>query len=315
MNDINLGKARLGLMLKQLEVEGALRKVGSKWQRSGREWTYDEERIRAVTAARRAEQQAMEAYGSDGRCLMELLRSELDDPGAEPCGRCAVCAGPRFDGELDRELSLRAIAMVRDRAIEIEPRKSTPAETGGFPRIPRGELLEPGRALSSWNDAGWGRLVARGKFEDERFDDDLVTAAAALVENWKPDPAPTWVTAVPSLRRPELVPEFAERLAAALGLPYARRGHPDQGDPRAEPDGQLPPAVRQRPAGLRGRSRGLRARPGALDRRHRGLALDPDRGRSRAAPLRGRRGLAAGPGEHRGRRLTADAGSRPHGAR
>jgi len=221
MNEINLGKARLGLMLKQLEVEGALRKVGSKWKRSGREWVYDEERIRAVTEARRAEQAAMEAYGSDGRCLMEALRSELDDPGAEPCGRCAVCTEPKFAGELDRELSLRAIAQVRDRAIEIAPRKSTPAATGGFPRIPREEQLQPGRALSNWNDAGWGRLVAKGRFKDERYDDDLVAACKALVAGWKPDPAPTWVTCVPSLRRPELVPDFAERLAAALGLPYA----------------------------------------------------------------------------------------------
>jgi ATP-dependent DNA helicase RecQ len=31
---------------------------------------------------------------------------------------------------------------------------------------------------------------------------------------------PEWVTAVPSLRQPELVPEFGRRLAAALGLPY-----------------------------------------------------------------------------------------------
>ncbi|HKJ36804.1 MAG TPA: RecQ family ATP-dependent DNA helicase [Solirubrobacterales bacterium] len=221
MGDVNLGKARLGLMLKQLEVEGALRKVGSKWQRSGRDWTYDEERIRAVTEARRSEQSAMEAYGTDGRCLMQALRVELDDPGAEPCGRCAVCTEPRYDGELDRDLGLRAIAMIRDRAVEIEPRRSTPAETGGFPRIPRDEQLEPGRALSVWNDAGWGRLVRKGKIEDERFDDDLVTAAAALVESWGPEPAPGWVTAVPSRRHPELVPDFAERLAAALGLHYS----------------------------------------------------------------------------------------------
>src|SRR5687767_15219323 len=126
MNDVNLGKARLGLMLKQLEVEGALRKVGSGWQRSGREWTYDAERIEAVTAARRAEQKAMEVYGTDGRCLMEALRVELDDPGAEPCGRCSVCTEPKFAGELDRKLSLEAIAMIRERPIEIEPRKSTP---------------------------------------------------------------------------------------------------------------------------------------------------------------------------------------------
>jgi len=221
MNEINLGKGRMELMLKQLEVEGALNKVRGGWERSRREWVYDEERIRAVTAARRAEQKAMEAYGRDGRCLMQALREELDDPGAEPCGRCALCTEPKFAGELDRKLSLRAIAMLRERPIEIEPRRSTPTAVGGFKKVPREEQLEPGRALCLLNDAGWGRLVAQGKFEDEHFSDDLVEAAAALYESWKPEPRPTWVTAVPSLRHPELVPNFAERLAKAIGLPYA----------------------------------------------------------------------------------------------
>ena len=34
------------------------------------------------------------------------------------------------------------------------------------------------------------------------------------------DPAPNWVTCVPSLRRPDLVPSLAARLAARLGLPF-----------------------------------------------------------------------------------------------
>lgn len=72
-----------------------------------------------------------------------------------------------------------------------------------------------------WNDAGWGRLVARGKLEDEHLDDELVAACKALIENWAPEPEPAWVTAVPSSRHPELVPNFAARLAEALGLPYA----------------------------------------------------------------------------------------------
>src|SRR4029078_10481655 len=84
MNEINLGKGRMELMLKQLEVEGALNKVRGGWERRRREWVYDEERITAVTAARRAEQKAMELYGTDGRCLMESLRIELDAPAAEP---------------------------------------------------------------------------------------------------------------------------------------------------------------------------------------------------------------------------------------
>ena len=107
MNEINLGKGRMELMLKQLEVEGALNKVRGGFERSRREWVYDEERIKAVTAARRAEQKAMEVYGNDGRCLMESLRIELDDPGAEPCGRCAVCTEPKFDREVDRKLASR----------------------------------------------------------------------------------------------------------------------------------------------------------------------------------------------------------------
>ncbi len=36
---------------------------------------------------------------------------------------------------------------------------------------------------------------------------------------WCPEPPPTWVTFVPSHRHPELVPDFARRLAEALGLP------------------------------------------------------------------------------------------------
>jgi ATP-dependent DNA helicase RecQ len=222
MNEINLGKGRMELMLKQLEVEGALNKVRGGWQRSRREWVYDEERIRAVTAARRAEQKAMEEYGRDGRCLMESLRIELDDPGAEPCGRCSICTEPKFAQETDRTLALQAIDMLRARPIEIEPRRSTPTAVGGFKKIPRGEQLEPGRALCLLNDAGWGRLVREGKWKDEHFSDELVEAAAALFKNWNPQPAPTWVTAVPSLRHPELVPDFAERLAKAIGLPYSQ---------------------------------------------------------------------------------------------
>jgi ATP-dependent DNA helicase RecQ len=41
-----------------------------------------------------------------------------------------------------------------------------------------------------------------------------------MIQEWKPEPAPAWVTCVPSLRHPDLVPSFAQRLANALGLPF-----------------------------------------------------------------------------------------------
>ncbi len=70
-----------------------------------------------------------------------------------------------------------------------------------------------------WGDGGWGRLVRKGRLLDGRFDEQLVAAARDLIRGrWQPDPAPEWVAFVPSLRRPELVPDFAHRLARSLGL-------------------------------------------------------------------------------------------------
>ena len=71
-----------------------------------------------------------------------------------------------------------------------------------------------------WGDAGWGELVERGKYQDNRFDDILVRAAFEMIQRWQPDPSPTWVTCTPSLDRPELVPNFAGRLANKLNLPF-----------------------------------------------------------------------------------------------
>ena len=72
-----------------------------------------------------------------------------------------------------------------------------------------------------YGDAGWGHEVARGKYQTGRFSDALVAAAAELIQSkWRPDPPPQWVTAIPSRRHTELVRDFAQRLAASLGLPF-----------------------------------------------------------------------------------------------
>jgi ATP-dependent DNA helicase RecQ len=86
--------------------------------------------------------------------------------------------------------------------------------------IAAGHQAQPGKALCIWGDAGWGGLVRAGKYRDRRFAAELVDAAAGLVREWSPQPAPEWVTCVPSLRHPDLVPDFAGRLAERLGLPF-----------------------------------------------------------------------------------------------
>ena len=69
-------------------------------------------------------------------------------------------------------------------------------------------------------DPGLGDLVRTGKYHDNYFSDELVNECAALVREWAPSPALQWVTSIPSVRHPTLVPDFARRLAAALNLPF-----------------------------------------------------------------------------------------------
>ena len=81
MGAVNLGKSRIEAMLKVLDVEGAVQRNGTRWTRvPGSDWEYDGDRYAHVTALRRREQEAMAAFGADGRCLMRALREELDDP-------------------------------------------------------------------------------------------------------------------------------------------------------------------------------------------------------------------------------------------
>ncbi|MEJ7839140.1 MAG: hypothetical protein WKF81_10000, partial [Thermomicrobiales bacterium] len=74
--------------------------------------------------------------------------------------------------------------------------------------------------LTSWSDDGTLREAIRIGKASRRFDDTVVTAAVSMIDSlWQPNPAPTWVTCVPSLRRPELVRDLAKRLADQLHLP------------------------------------------------------------------------------------------------
>jgi ATP-dependent DNA helicase RecQ len=219
MAQVNLGRGRIDALLKVLDVEGAVTRNGSRWLAapdSG--WSYDGERYARVTALRRREQEAMAAFGADGRCLMRALQEELDDPDPQDCGRCAVCAGPRYAGPLDPALVRAAALLLRSRPIVLEPKKMAPDATGAMRKIPEDVRAEEGRALARLGDGGWDPLVRDGRVRG-RFAADLVDASAEVVRAWG---APVeWVAAVPSRRTGDLVPDFARRLAAALELPFA----------------------------------------------------------------------------------------------
>src|SRR5205085_1945147 len=128
---VNLGRGRIEAMLKVLDVEGAVARSGTRWLRaSGSGWVYDAERYAKVTELRRREQATMASFGADGRCLMRALQEELDDPDPADCGRCSVCAGPRFGAQPEPELVRASLEHLRSRPLTLDPKKMSPDADG-----------------------------------------------------------------------------------------------------------------------------------------------------------------------------------------
>ncbi len=214
---VNLRPTRMKLLLRNLEADGAIVKEGAGYLRTASHWSYDHTKVNAVTSLRRTEQDQMRSYASgDIECRMAYLRSLLDDVESRPCGICDLCTAAGLDTEVNEDLVRRAAVFLRRRPIVISPRR----KWADFRNIPPGRQIREGRALGYWADEGWGELVRKGRGPDQHFDDQLVEGLATLVtESWRPSPTPRWITCVPSIRHPDLVPDLARRLGKLLDLP------------------------------------------------------------------------------------------------
>ena len=220
--NVSKGRVEKTITLLSLEAPAPIAKQGTKWQLTAA--TLSEgfwARAERLTALRRDEHQQMQEYVSlPFGDHMGFLISALDgDPSV-----VTTPALPPLPTGVNDGLVREAVAFLRRTSLPIEPRKKWP--DGGMPQyglrgfISADHQAQPGKALCVWGDAGWGYLVRKGKYHDGKFADDLVTACVKMVHEWNPQPRPTWVTCIPSLRHPELVPDFARRLAAALGLSF-----------------------------------------------------------------------------------------------
>lgn len=215
MGVINISYGRINHVLRLLSIESPapVVKEGNKWQLTAA--TLSEgfwQRAKRLTKLRLEEQAEMQEYVDLHSGHMGFLIKALDgDPGRAVSHNVM----PLLPTKPDPRLVLEAVAFLKRTNLPINPRQRGLSKT-----IDADLRFQPGRALSVWGDAGWGHTVAQGKYEAEHFPDELVNACVALLHQWNPDPFPRWVTCIPSLRRPNLVPDFAERLATALNLPF-----------------------------------------------------------------------------------------------
>ncbi|MGA5463080.1 RecQ family ATP-dependent DNA helicase [Mycobacterium sp. NPDC050041] len=217
---VDLNRARLEMVLKVLDVDGAVRRVKGGWVGTGAPWTYDEERYRNLDAARRREQQAMLEYQSTDECRMTFLRRQLDDPelaDGERCGRCDNCAGSHHDAGVDDATAQATRQRLLRPGVEITPRKQWPSGLAKLGVSLTGRIADgpaPGRVIGRLTDLGWGaRLRAVLDAPDDEVSDDVVRAAVDVLAAWEWQTRPVAVLAMDSVARPRLIGSLAGRLA------------------------------------------------------------------------------------------------------
>ncbi|WP_034273754.1 RecQ family ATP-dependent DNA helicase [Haloechinothrix halophila] len=218
---VELSRSRLELVLKVLDVDGAVRRVKGGWESTGQGWHYDAERYERVARARRAEQAAIREYIELDGCRMAFLLRQLDDPHAAPCGRCDNCTGERWSPEVDASVVAATGARLAQPGVEITPRRQWPTGLGALGvslsgRIKADERAEPGRALGRLTDIGWGsrlREVLGTSAADGPVPASMFDACVRVLSEWDWEQRPIAVAGVPSSTRPTLVNSLVERLA------------------------------------------------------------------------------------------------------
>ncbi len=130
---VDLGRTRLEMVLKVLDVDGAVRRIKGGWISTGQPWEYDEQRYRKLDEARRREQQAMLDYQATDGCRMAFLRGQLDDPELaedERCWRCDNCTGQRPGTDVDAGAVAETKKRLMRPGVELTPRKQWRAGLG-----------------------------------------------------------------------------------------------------------------------------------------------------------------------------------------
>ncbi|GAB3618508.1 RecQ family ATP-dependent DNA helicase [Okibacterium endophyticum] len=236
---VDIKRSRLELLLKVLDVDGAVQRVRGGWIATGRPWAYDRERYERIAEARLAEQRSMIEYERTSTCRMEYLQRSLDDQTAQPCGRCDNCAGVWYPTDAAPDAVSTAASSLDRVGVEIEPRAQWPSgmQRLGIPlkgNIPADERLSAGRALARLTDLGWGnslRDLFAPNAPDAPASQAMLAACVRVLTDWGWDERPTAVVSLPSRRHPQLVDSVARGLAEAGRLPYLGSLQPVDGGP------------------------------------------------------------------------------------
>ncbi|WP_104196673.1 ATP-dependent DNA helicase RecQ [Cryobacterium sp. M15] len=242
---VDLKRTPLELLLKVLDVDGAVHRVTGGWQSTGQPWVYDKERYERIAAARLGEQQAMLEFETTSGCRMEFLQRALDDETAVACGRCDNCQGAWYPTDVAEGAVATATQSLDRVGVAIDVRAQWPTGMSSLGvaasgKIALGERAEPGRALARLTDLGWGgplRNLFDAQAADAAAPPALLAACVRVLAEWGWAERPAAIVSMPSRRHPLLIDSVARSLSDVGRLPLLGALDCVNGGPTGEPGG------------------------------------------------------------------------------
>lgn len=223
MKCFNIKKSKLDEALKYLLVHDYLYKDESIYRSSlGKSFDVIVERDKQerLTKTRIDEHKALLKYLSSTDCFMKHIAAELDAPDAQDsCGICSNCRGD-FIVPVSAEQStiMEATKFLGERHGTIEPRKRWSSNAS----IRKDQRMQLGWTLCADYYSTAGQKVKEGKYNTGFFSKELVDASNKYLKKKISEENIDCIVPIPSLRRPNLVPDFAKSLASSLGISYAK---------------------------------------------------------------------------------------------
>ncbi len=244
-SQVDVRRTRLELLLKVLDVDGAVQRVQGGWVATGEPWHYDSQRYERVEQARKHEQELMLDYLRTTECRMAFLQHSLDDSTASNCGHCDTCAEPWYPSDIPGQALDLAQTQLRHVGAPIDPRSQWPSGMGRLGVDVKGKIgadqnFERGRALARLSDLGWGqrlREILGPQADDGPAPEPILQAVVQVLADWDWARRPVAIVTMPSRTRSQLIESVGAHIGARGRLPVLGSVSVVGGGPQGEPGG------------------------------------------------------------------------------
>lgn len=219
LSKININQSKLEEAIKYLMVHEYLYKEDS-YYRTNLSKNLNCEDVRRkqknINDVRIQELEQLKEYLDIDYCYMKFIASSLDAPDVKDnCCICANCNGRQiFSTEINKVYLDKAKKFLEKKSDIIEPRK----QWGNGTTIKKDQRMETGWVLCDDYYSKIGQEVKKSKYVDNVISDLLIDDSYEFLKNKVVDNQVDLIVPVPSLRRKDLVSDFAKKLGYKLGV-------------------------------------------------------------------------------------------------